>query len=142
MGGPFDQLPAAVDRVRREIVLARFIGKLAVDQGVREARQRIGALVDSVLPAAAGEPIDVDSAEVPPQGPATRADERPLRSSAIDPESLALPGYDHLPASDIVAKLAGLDPDERAAIEAYERHGRGRRTVLGRLEQLKAQEAP
>ena len=30
-----------MDRVRREIVLARFIGKLAVDQGIRELRTRI-----------------------------------------------------------------------------------------------------
>ena len=33
-----DKVPAAAERVKREIVLARFLGKLAVDQGVREVQ--------------------------------------------------------------------------------------------------------
>ena len=43
-----DQVPAALERVRREIVLARFIGKLAVDQGVRELRSRVDEFVGGV----------------------------------------------------------------------------------------------
>jgi hypothetical protein len=43
--GPLDRLPAVVGRVQREIVLARFIGKLVVDQSIREARQRVGSVV-------------------------------------------------------------------------------------------------
>jgi len=45
-----------------------------------------------------------------------------------------------VPASDVVSKLAGLEPDERDAIEAYELSGRKRRTILGKLEQLKSQD--
>ena len=52
---------------------------------------------------------------------------------------LALADYDHLPASDVVSKLAGLEPDERDAIEAYELSGRRRRTILGKIEQLKSE---
>jgi hypothetical protein len=141
--GPLDQVPAAIARVRREIVLARFLGKLAVDQGLREARDRVEALVGSLVPSPPGEPIDVEGTEVVPHRSAPDAPAAPdAPVVTIDPDTLALPGYDHLPASDIVAKLGGLDPDERDAIEAYERQGRGRRTVLGRLEQLKVQEAP
>jgi hypothetical protein len=50
---------------------------------------------------------------------------------------LALPDYDHLPASQIVAMLSDLDADERDQIEGYERVNRNRRTVLGKLAQLR-----
>ena len=36
-----DKVPSAAERVKREIVLARFLGKLVVDQGVRELRSRL-----------------------------------------------------------------------------------------------------
>ena len=49
---------------------------------------------------------------------------------------LALPDYDHLPASQIVAMLRDLDAGERDQIEGYERVNRNRRTVLGKLAQL------
>lgn len=50
---------------------------------------------------------------------------------------LALPDYDRLPASQIVAMLDDLVPAERDDIERYERANRGRRTVLGKLDQLR-----
>jgi hypothetical protein len=154
MSGPLDQVPAVVERVRRELVLARFLGKLAVDQGIREARLRVESLITSAVARPPQDATEAAGVEVvaPSRTPPARgsvagtehadpdgADSRqdPAR---LDAESLALPGYDHLSASDIVAKLAGLDPDERAAIESYERTHRGRRTVLGRLDQLKAQD--
>ncbi len=67
--------------------------------------------------------------------------DRPEGGDRIDAATLALADYDHLPASDVVSKLAGLEPDERDAIEAYELNGRRRRTILGKIEQLKS-EAP
>ena len=117
-----DQVPAAISRVQREIVLARFLGKLAVDQGVREVRQRIESLV---APVERVEPIE----------PATDADE--VIDHQFASTTLALADYDHLPASDVVSMLAGLDPEERDAIEAYELQGRHRRTILGKLAQLR-----
>ncbi len=119
-----DQVPAAINRVQREIVLARFLGKLAVDQGVREVRQRIESLVASDERA---EPIETEPASDPGE-----AIDNPIAST-----TLALADYDHLPASDIVSMLAGLEPDERDAIEAYELQGRHRRTILGKLAQLR-----
>lgn len=128
MASLFDQVPAVVGRVQREIVLARFIGKLAVDQGLAELRQRLEAVVASP--------------EVP-----TASDRRPSAAYPTNPAgapppapdagTLALADYDHLPATDIVAKLDGLEPDELDAIEAYERAGRARRTVLGKIDRLR-----
>ncbi|HSL74748.1 MAG TPA: hypothetical protein VK853_09775 [Ilumatobacteraceae bacterium] len=128
MVSPFDQVTSAINRVQREVVLARFLGKLAVDQGIAEVRQRIEAIrADVVEPApSAAEPAGTPA--VPP-GPTT------MPTGASD--ELALADYDSLPASAIVAKLDGLEPDELDAIETYELHQRGRRTILGRIRQLR-----
>jgi hypothetical protein len=139
-----DQVPAAIGRVQREIVLARFLGKLAVDQGVREVRQRIESLlapteptniaggathhtVDHTVDHTVGDTLDDTDDHTVDRG----------TDRVIDSRTLALADYDHLPASDIVSMLAGLEPDERDAIEAYELQGRHRRTILGKLAQLR-----
>ena len=131
MASLFEQVPAVVDRVQREIVLARFIGKLAVDQGIAEVRQRVEALVA---------PPDTTSDDHPTSGERSRPDISVARA-AVDVDSLALADYDHLPATAIVAKLDGLEPDELDAVEAYERAARGRRTVLGKIERLREEPA-
>jgi hypothetical protein len=130
-----DQVPAAIGRVQREIVLARFLGKLAVDQGVREVRQRIESLL---APAEPTNDADMATHHVLETVDDT-GDQNVHRGTdrVIDPRTLALADYDHLPASDVVSMLAGLEPDERDAIEAYELQGRHRRTILGKLAQLK-----
>ena len=125
-----DKVPPAAARVRREIVLARFLGKLAVDQGVRELRLRLAA-TDTTSEAApqstALQPPDQRRTEpVVPAG------------DAPDADTLALADYDHLSSAQVVSKLAGLDESELDAIEAYERSGRHRRTILGKVEQLRA----
>jgi hypothetical protein len=115
------------DRVRREVVLARFIGKLAVDQGLRELRHRLVPAEDAPTPA------------VPTTAPTPATPDSSVRiepSVAVD--ELALADYDHLSSAQIVAKLGGLEPSERAEIGAYERTHRHRRTILGKLEQLDA----
>jgi hypothetical protein len=50
--------------------------------------------------------------------------------------SLPIAGYDALAASQVVARLAGLTPDERAQVRTYEAAHRGRRTILHRAGQL------
>jgi hypothetical protein len=136
-----DKVPPAAERVRRELVLARFLGKLAVDQGLRELRSRLlptDAPADAAVERSTTE--DADDAEVssPPVrsvDEATTPVEQPPTSDA-----LALSDYDHLSSAQIVSKLAGLDESELDAIEAYERAGRHRRTILGKIEQLRAAE--
>ena len=126
-----DKVPSAADRVRREIVLARFIGKLAVDQGLRELRARLSPGDEAEAghdgtAAHTGPPVQDNAVESPRPEPVDRP----------DVYTLALVDYDHLSSAQIVAKLDGLDAAERAAIEAYERAGRHRRTIMGKLEQL------
>ena len=124
-----DKVPAAAGRVRREIVLARFLGKLVVDQGVRELRSRLASSDDAPDPA---EPSEQ------PHGPLEPLVTPAPEEVPPDPHTLALADYDHLSSAQIVAKLAGLETAEREAIERYERAGRHRRTILGKLDQLNA----
>ena len=125
-----DKVPAAAGRVRREIVLARFLGKLVVDQGVRELRSRLAASDDAPDPA--------EPSEQPPGPLEPLVTPAPQEVVPPDPHTLALADYDHLSSAQIVAKLAGLETAEREAIERYERAGRHRRTILGKLDQLNA----
>jgi hypothetical protein len=134
-----DKVPSAAERVRREIVLARFLGKLAVDQGVRELRQRLstdtgGDTTSVEAEASATAPVSH------PTVPVVDSDDDgsdTANADTPDAESLALADYDHLSSAQIVAKLDGLDPTELGAIERYERAGRHRRTILGKLDQLR-----
>jgi hypothetical protein len=51
-------------------------------------------------------------------------------------ESLAIPGYDSLAASQVVPRLAGLTREELETVRRYEQATRRRRTILGRVAQL------
>ena len=53
-------------------------------------------------------------------------------------ESLAIPGYDTLSASQVVQRLGGLSADELEAVRAYEEFGRKRKTILARVQQLQS----
>ncbi len=136
-----DKVPSAAERVKREVVLARFLGKMVVDQGVRELRMRLTpqeqppngtALERDHLPGT----DEVEPARIDPGAPT-----EPAAGDAPDVSTLALADYDHLSSAQIVGKLDGLDAGERHAIERYEDAGRHRRTILGKLEQLRAEDA-
>jgi len=49
---------------------------------------------------------------------------------------LPIPDYDELSASQVVERLDGLTPPDLDAIAQYEATHRGRRTILGKIEQL------
>jgi hypothetical protein len=139
-----DKVPATVARVQQEIVLARFIGKLAVGQGTTELKRRLSrrpeaasdADDDAGIPRPSGAPTAVRETAMGPTGGAADALEAD-RERAVAPADLALADYDQLAASQIVGMLAGLTRAERDAIEDHERRGRHRRTILGKLEQLR-----
>ncbi len=139
---PFDQVPAVVERVQRELVLARFLGKIAVDQGLAELRSRIESAIFASVPGDDQPSRERPTADDAGQDTATTATPGDAHGETsidlVDAEELALADYDHLPASDIVAKLGGLEPDELDAIERYELARRQRRTVLGKIRQLRA----
>ena len=55
---------------------------------------------------------------------------------AGDASELAVEGYDHLAARQVVDRLNVLSNVDLMAIEQYERAHRHRQTVLGKIEQL------
>ena len=131
-----DKVPSAAERVKREIVLARFLGKLVVDQGVRELRSRLTP--ERVHPEPAGSGAEPERDGIPAPDPQP-ADVAPADIVDVpDVTTLALADYDHLSSAQIVGKLEGLDDAERDAIERYEAAGRHRRTILGKLDQLRS----
>jgi len=69
----------------------------------------------------------------PPAGSGTSA-----AAPAVTPnvESLPIPDYDELSASQVIERLEGLDRDSLEAIRAYESGHRGRNTILGKIAQL------
>jgi hypothetical protein len=126
-------------RVADQANQARSIGQLALTYGVPKVRRRaadVWTLVEQVvvtrwIPGPAPSPPR-------PRGPVSR------RATAVDkvaaepgtrPE-LAIPDYDELSASQVVDRLEGLGSDELEQVRAYEASHRGRRTILGKIDQL------
>jgi hypothetical protein len=83
----------------------------------------------------AGFPLDLDAAPEPAPAVTTR------RAAGAAPDSahaLPIEGYNELSASQVVERLTGLSPDDLRAVREYETAGRGRKTILGKIEQLGA----
>ncbi|MFM8971847.1 MAG: hypothetical protein ACKOOG_04230, partial [Actinomycetota bacterium] len=120
------------ETVERQIVTARGTGQLVVAFGVPMLKQRITSLIDrsSSAPTVAPqpEPKAPQATEAPEPGPTVAA--------APAAETLPIAAYDELSASQVVEHLDGLGAAELAAVRAYETVHRGRRTILGRIEQL------
>jgi len=53
-------------------------------------------------------------------------------------DTLPIPGYDALSASQVVERLAGLSPAELETVRTYEGAHRNRRTILGKIDQISA----
>jgi len=81
------------------------------------------------------------AAPAPPPAPGgAPASTSPPAAPGPDPtvavESLPIPDYDELSASQVVERLEGLTPEELAAVRRYESAHRGRNTILGKIAQL------
>jgi hypothetical protein len=148
-----EAMPAMARKGRSRLVpqvgLARTVGQLAVQHGYRQLRGM--AASGTVIPFRWGGPTAPDrggggpTTNRPRPAPGTGATSRPgtakLATSppaakAPDAGDLAIPSYDSLSASQVVQRLAGLSPDEVAAVRAYEAATRARKTILNRAEQL------
>jgi hypothetical protein len=121
--------PRLADEARAEfeqqIKNARVIGQFAVKQGRAELEKRLG-LNEKPAPT---QPAPPAPAEISP-GPA--AAPPPLD------DDLAIADYDLLAAAQLLPLLADLTLDELEAVEAYELAHRHRKTVLGRIGQLRS----
>jgi len=158
--------PRFVDRGRSQVVLARVVGKYAVQHGQTRAERYLGDShnqVAAVLQALGLLPEeherdddgDVEAFEagtvtfaqppvVEPEAAESNgaaeasAPGRPDGSPPPDPAALAIPDYDNLSASQVVPRLGGLTADELEAVRRYESAVRGRKTILGKITQLQS----
>lgn len=145
-----DELPRLIAKGRQEAVGARFIGKMAVDMGQKQAdrlvRQATEWLADrGVVPdprRVAGSPPAPPTPEpAPPAEAAAPEAAAPAEDGAAEAPasaSLAIPGYDALSAPQVVQRLDGLSADELESVRAYEAGNRRRKTILSRIAQLQS----
>lgn len=138
-------VPDLAEKGRVKVSNARLMGQFAVQMGQAEASRRVGALegqVRDLLVGAGivGKPVSSPAPTSAPTAKATKpAAARPKApASTPDVASLAIPDYDSLAASQVVARLAGLQPTELQAVHEYERAKRGRKTILGKIAQLQS----
>jgi hypothetical protein len=140
-------LPTFVERGRAQVQMARVIGKFAVKQGQVEAGRRLNTAqgrAGSVLAEyglVTADPEPPDATDLADQGDAVPASEDTVvvevRSDPAPPaSSLAIAGYDSLAASQVIPRLGGLDAAELEAVRRYETSNRGRKTILGKIDQL------
>lgn len=147
-----EELPKMIERGRdvleSSVGTARVIGRVAVNQGRVEINRIVSQWNDlgSVLRSGAmnSRPARQDSAapaplhDASPPDPTARPVSRAVKRAPAPPSDLGIPGYESLSASQVVSRLDGLTPEQRAAVKDYESATRGRRTILGRIAQIES----
>lgn len=154
-------LPRFVDRGRNQIVLARVVGKYAIRKGSEAVEgvlgpasgpamsvlRGLGLLPDEQAASAASAPTghtpgsSASNGEhgSPAGGPASHPPAAPARRQPPFPaETLAIPDYESLSASQVVPRLDGLTAEELEAVRTYESATRGRKTILNKIAQLQS----
>jgi hypothetical protein len=151
---------AEIDRrqeeLNRHIVSVRSTGEVALAFGLPRVRRRLDSRiadarkrVDEILGRGKGiatrpAPAPTPARSVPEPNPSDETPTAPAVVFSYPPRSvddgaardaLPIPGYDALSASQVVERLTGLGRDELDAVHAYESAHRGRRTILGKIEQ-------
>lgn len=128
------------ERLGSQAPAARMIGEFAVAAG----RKTVEARLSSVMPDQdrSGTPSPRPSAATTEDAPSDEGTSEASVSDATDVDSGPLPieDYDGLPAVQIIPLLGSLDADERQVVRAHETNGRGRRTIIGKLDQLDARD--
>lgn len=137
-------LPGLIERGRSQAVMARTIGEFAVRAGATKVQGRADD-TQKVLEDAARSLLTVVSGLVERGSGSTSTSERTDAGGAVPdagPPGPTFPidGYDTRKATEIIPLLDGLDATQRSMVEAHERAGRARKTILNRLTQLAAAE--
>jgi hypothetical protein len=114
-------------------VLRRAAGFGPLAEPVRVVR----SIVDLVAAGGQRGVIAPDDTPAPDEPAVARPspDRGPVADTATD---LPIDDYESLAASHVVDRLPSLTPDELRTIRAFEVANRGRRTILGRIDQLLA----
>ena len=133
------------ERLGKQAPAARMIGEMAVTTGRRKVEERLedlGILDGDDAPAGSPEHATPKTAASKAAASTTVAAEEPAEpATAGEPAALPIEDYDGLPAVQIIPLLTSLTQDERDAVRAHETAGRGRRTIIGKLDQLDARES-
>jgi hypothetical protein len=143
MGELLGVVPRFLDRTQRQVAFsARTLAHLPClgrllrppsqgpDVPAHEAPQAADVL--SVLTTAE------EPAATPAAAPSVAAVEDVASGPVPEVDSLPIPGYESLAASQVIPRLTALTPDELRAVGAYERATRRRQTILHRVSQLLA----
>ena len=139
-------LPSFVERGRQQVTMAKMVGQFAVTHGQTTAAKRLTKVQEQAeqllgelgLAPLAASPVAEPAAPAPSEADEPAKAPVAARSGA-GADDLAIAGYDSLAASQVIPRLAGLSADELAALEAYELAHRGRKTILGKVAQLRAE---
>lgn len=139
-------LPQLIEKGRQQVGMARMFGEFAVKQGQTEAEKAVARVQETageVLGQLGGRRNHLDP--IAPERTMTQAADPPSAAQAPAPEpsgpaveTLAIPDYDSLSASQVVPRLEGLARSELDAVRAYESVHRGRKTILNKIAQLQA----
>lgn len=115
--------------VHNRVVLARFVGQMAVTQGQRELTRRIEARRNSSTTGAEPAAATADVAG------SAHAE---LSADVPTVDELPIAGYESVPAINVVQRLSTLRSDEIELIRRFEQAHRARRTILSKIDQLQA----
>lgn len=139
-------------RVEQRLAVARMVGQMTTTVVDKKIRERLaGALSDDAPPGRDPAPQDTPPraseprrrpSQVAGSTPPTAANTETISdgddASTPTADDLPLEDYESLAASHVVRRLPDLNADELTSIERFERAHRQRRTVLGKIEQLRA----
>ena len=147
-----DARRAEVERWLHAIVSAGFAVPVAATAGVRrclgarlapvtervaEPVRVIRSIVELVAGASPARGTEASREPVADEGAAVAEEPTEGAEGAAVPQ-LPIDEYESLAASQVVARLANLTADELDAVRRFEVSHRGRRTVIGRIDQLLA----
>ena len=145
---PNDPVRAEVEQWLRAFVAAGLAVPRAAASTVRRCvGDRLGDVanrvaepmrfVRSIVELATGAPPGSGTRGQPDEStPAAEADSAPSEEAAEAAVQLPIDEYESLAASHVVARLDSLTPTELRQVRRFEVAHRGRRTVIGRIDQL------
>jgi hypothetical protein len=150
-------IPELIEKGHQQVSMARMFGQFALEQEApkqvaklqeqaSKLQEQAATVVDQLAARAGGRRNGSAPSGVAPRTPsaatpaATPAAPVPAVAGPPAPpvDSLAIPDYDSLSASQVVPRLAALSGSELAAVRDYEGANRGRKTILNRIDQLQA----
>jgi len=139
--------------IENRIVLARWIGQMAVQHGRRQIELELAAsngaahhedeqIEHDEPQLASSEPDpepEIESAVEPAVAPVVEPVGEDLAADPtadVDADALPIEGYESLAALHVVQRLAGLSAGELEVVRRFELSHRGRRTILAKVAQL------